>query len=68
MMEHLDVEKKHTMAIGDSTNDLAMLDYAHISIAMGNSQNEVKERVSFVTKTVEEEGVAYALKHFGFIG
>lgn len=67
LMNYLGIEQEHTMAIGDSTNDLAMLEYATISIAMGNSKDIVKERVAFVTKTVKEEGVAYALSHYGFV-
>ena len=66
LMKHLGIKREHTMAIGDSANDLAMLEYATISIAMGNSKDLVKEKVAFVTKTVKEEGVAYALSHFGF--
>ena len=67
VMRYLDIKREHTMAIGDSTNDLAMLEYANLSVAMGNSQDAVKEKVSFVTKSVTEEGVAHALSHFGFI-
>ncbi len=67
LMNYLRVAKEHTVAIGDSTNDLAMLEFSGISIAMGNSADVVKEKVTYVTKSVKEEGVAFALKHFGFI-
>ncbi|MCI8409853.1 MAG: HAD family hydrolase [Lachnospiraceae bacterium] len=67
LMKFLGVAKEHTVAIGDSTNDLAMLEFSGISIAMGNSADEVKEKVTYVTKSVKEEGVAFCLKHFGFI-
>lgn len=67
MADHLGMNEKHTLAIGDSTNDLAMLEYAGISVAMGNSSDTVKKQVDFVTKSVDEEGVAYALEHFGFV-
>ena len=46
---------------------MAMLEYAGISVAMGNSNDSVKQSVDFVTKSVNEEGVAYALEHFGFV-
>ena len=55
------------MAIGDSANDLSMLLFAGKSVAMGNSSEKVKEQVSYVTKNVEEEGVAHALLYYGFI-
>lgn len=67
LSEHLGVDQENTMAIGDSTNDLAMLEYANVSIAMGNSNETLKDKVAFVTKSVKEEGVAYALSHFGFV-
>lgn len=67
LMKYLGVAKEHTVAIGDSTNDLAMLEFSGISIAMGNSADEVKEKVTYVTKSVKEEGVAFGLQHFGFI-
>lgn len=65
--KHLGIDKDHMVAMGDSTNDLSMLRFAGVSVAMGNSCREVKEQVSFVTKSVEEDGVAYALQHFGFV-
>lgn len=65
--KQLDINEKHILAIGDSNNDLAMLEYAGISVAMGNSNDAVKESVDFVTKSVEEEGVAYALEYLGFV-
>ena len=67
LMKHLNIQQECTMAIGDSANDLSMLEFAKKSVAMGNSSKDVKDKVSFVTKSVEEEGVAHALLHYGFI-
>ena len=67
LVEHLGMEKEHTVAIGYSSNELAMLECAGISVAMGNCKPAVKEQVSFVTKNVEDEGVAHALAHLGFV-
>ena len=52
-----------SVAIGDSCNDLPMLKKADISIAMGNSNDDVKETAQFKTLTVEEDGVLYALNN-----
>ena len=49
-------------AIGDSTNDIAMLRAADIGIAMGNATAEVKAAADYVTATVEEDGIERALK------
>lgn len=64
---YLDIPLENTYAIGDSTNDLAMLEYAHTSIAMGNSTPSLFDKVSFVTKDIYEDGIYYALKHYNLI-
>lgn len=68
LADKLHVEKKNTVALGDSANDLSMLTYAGVGVAMGNSASQVKKKVDFVTKSVEEEGVWYALQQLGFLG
>jgi Cof subfamily protein (haloacid dehalogenase superfamily) len=65
--EHLDIPHENTFAIGDSTNDLSMLEYVKNSIAMGNSHPLLFDLVSFVTKDIEEDGIEYALKHHNII-
>ena len=52
------------MALGDAGNDLSMIQYAKTSVAMGNATKEVKEAASFVTKTNNENGAAYAIDKF----
>lgn len=55
-------------AVGDSTNDLPMLKFVPHSIAMGNSDpKSLFDEVEFVTKSIDEDGIAYALEHYGFI-
>ncbi len=52
------------MAIGDQGNDLTMVKFAGTGVAMGNAIDEVKATAQFVTKTNEEDGVAYAIEKF----
>lgn len=54
-------------AVGDSMNDLPMLEYVPGSIAMGNSDPELFSKVSYVTASVNEDGIESALRHFHFI-
>jgi len=61
---HYQVDRSEVMAIGDSYNDLAMLKWAGIGVAMGNACQEVKNAADFVTFTNEEDGVAEALRRF----
>lgn len=55
---------KDTIAIGDSLNDLDILQEAGLSICMGNGADECKKTADFVTKDISNDGLAYALKHF----
>ena len=52
------------MAIGDNENDLSMIEYAGLGVAMGNAVPLVKEAANVVTKTNEEHGVAEAIKTY----
>lgn len=56
-----------TCAIGDSFNDLPMLEAAAHSVAMGNSVEGLKNISEFVTKDLYDDGIEYALKHYGLI-
>ncbi len=53
-----------TIAIGDSLNDLDILQAAGLSICMGNGADECKEIADFTTRHISDDGLAYALKHF----
>lgn len=67
LLKHLGIPYENIYALGDSANDLAMLKYVKHSIGMGNSENLIKDIVSYMTKDVDDDGVEYALKHFGII-
>lgn len=54
-------------AIGDSLNDLPMLNAVPNSIAMGNSVDTLKKQSAFVTKALYDDGIEYALKHYRLI-
>ncbi|MFN2527953.1 MAG: Cof-type HAD-IIB family hydrolase [Candidatus Baltobacteraceae bacterium] len=58
------IESKSVLAVGDSRNDLPMLRWAGIGVAMGNSLPEVRESVRYVTGTNDEDGVAAAIDRF----
>lgn len=53
-----------TVAIGDSLNDLDILQAAGLSICMGNGADECKKVADFTTKDISDDGLAYTLKHF----
>ena len=53
-----------TVVIGDSLNDLDILQAAGLSICMGNGADECKKVADFTTKDISDDGLAYALQHF----
>lgn len=55
------------MAFGDSMNDYEMIEHATIGICMENGCDELKQIATFVTKSVLEDGIQYALKKYQII-
>ncbi len=60
----LGIKKENVMAIGDNGNDIAMLEFAGISVAMGNAIDTTKEKAKHVTDICENFGFAKALNKF----
>lgn len=60
----LGVAQSEVLAIGDSMNDVDMLEYAGIGVAMGNANPRVKAAADFVTLRNSEDGVAAAVEKF----
>lgn len=56
------LEKKDAYVFGDSSNDLAMFEYADNAVLMGHHDAVLEPYASFVTRTVEEDGVEYAMR------
>ncbi len=63
-LKHYNIDIQHTMAFGDGGNDIPMLKYVAVGIAMGNASDEVKESADYVTSSVDENGIIEALKYF----
>ncbi|MDY5985962.1 MAG: Cof-type HAD-IIB family hydrolase [Lachnoclostridium sp.] len=66
-LEDLGIERSETMAFGDGENDIDMLKYVGIGVAMGNASDNVKAAADYVTTSIDEDGIANALRHFGLI-
>ncbi len=65
--EHFGFLPEEVMAFGDGGNDLEMLRFASPGIAMGNAEDHVKAAADYVTSSVDEDGIAHALQHYGLI-
>ena len=66
-MEYFGLDRTEIMAFGDEDNDVEMIGFAGIGVAMGNGTGEAKEAADYVTASVDEDGVRKALQHFGIL-
>jgi phosphoglycolate phosphatase (TIGR01487 family) len=62
--DRLGISMDEVLAMGDSLNDMAMIEAAGCGIAMGNAQEAVKEAADWVTDTNVNSGVAKAISHW----
>lgn len=61
------IAREETIAFGDGENDLDMVQFAGIGVAMGNAVPEVMEVADYVTADIDDDGIAKALKQLGLI-
>lgn len=64
LTEQLNLQPEQVMTIGDNFNDVEMLAYAGIGVAMGNAPVEVQAIADWVAPSVEADGVAVAIEKF----
>ena len=64
MLEVHGIGQEEVIAFGDGENDIEMLQFAGIGVAMGNAEPEVKAVADYVTTDIDDDGILNALKHF----
>lgn len=63
--ERLGISLKEMVAIGDSLDDISMIEAVGLGVAMGNAGFEVKRAADWITRSESENGVSYMVKeHF----
>lgn len=67
LCRHFGIRCEDTIAFGDGGNDIEMLDFSGIGIAMGNAKENVKAHADFVTLSVEEDGITHAAKALNIV-
>lgn len=60
----LGLTKEDTICCGDGFNDLSMIRYAGIGVAMENAQKAVKNEADFITRSNDDEGIVYVIEKF----
>lgn len=64
LAKQLELRPEETMAIGDGSSDLPLLQAAGLGVAMGNAADVLKGAADFVTATCEEDGVGLAIEKY----
>ena len=67
VLDQYQIPLKDAYVFGDSMNDLSMFEFAENAVLMGKHDKGLEPYATFVTKTVEEDGVAWAMKELGII-
>jgi Cof subfamily protein (haloacid dehalogenase superfamily) len=58
------IDREEIIAIGDNENDLSMIEYAGLGIAMGNAEEALKKAAKHITGDYQQDGVAEAIERF----
>lgn len=61
---HMGISREQIMACGDGLNDIPMLDFAGLAVAMDNAYDKTKEAADYVVASNEDDGVAEAIWMF----
>lgn len=67
ILKEYGIDLSDAWVFGDSMNDLSMFEYVPNAVLMEKHDEGLEPYASFITKTVEADGIEYALKHFGMI-
>lgn len=67
VLEHYGICREEIIAFGDGENDMDMLRFAGIGVAMGNAAPQVKESADYITAHIDEDGLEKALRHYGLL-
>lgn len=63
-LPHLNLTRKNTICCGDGYNDISMIQYANIGVAMKNAREEVQAVADFITDSNDEDGLVRVIDTF----
>lgn len=64
LAKYLGIKRKETVAIGDGYNDLSMIRYAHLGVAVNNASEYVKKKAKYITSDNNHQGVKEVLDKY----
>ena len=62
LIEQLGIKQEEVISFGDGYNDLSLIEFAGMGVAMANAVDEVKQRANYITLSNDEEGIYECLK------
>lgn len=67
ILDYVGASQEQCIVVGDGPNDKDMMEFGHISIAMGNAIPEIKKLANYVTTEILDDGIYNAFKHYKLI-
>lgn len=67
LLDHAGLDREDSIAFGDSVNDLEMIDYVAVGVAMGNSHPDVLAIADVVTDSADDDGIARGFARLGLV-
>lgn len=64
LAEKMNIDREDIIAFGDNYNDIEMIKFAGLGVAMGNAEEFIKQEADYVTDTNQDSGVAKAIYKF----
>ncbi len=62
--EYYGIHREEVICMGDNENDISMIKFAGLGVAMGNAEEFVKKQADYVTLSNEDDGVAHVIEEF----
>lgn len=67
VLHYFHLDRSRAIAFGDGDNDIEMLSYVSVGVAMENGSHGIKQVANYITKSSSENGIEHALKYFSLI-
>ena len=62
--EHFGIRREEMIAVGDGYNDLSMIEYAGLGVAMANAKEAIRQKADYVTLSNDDDGIAHVIRKF----
>lgn len=64
LLDYLGLSREQMISCGDGFNDISMIEYAGMGVAMANAQDAVKSKADYITFSNDEDGIAHVIEEF----